>query len=1337
MEYKLTEIFDIERLQRLFDTISNLNGTSLAIIDLNGIMHVKSGFVTICSQFHRMHPETQKRCNHSDTVLSVVNENEKYKIYTCLNGMTDVVMPIVIDGKHICNLFTGQFFLDKPDIAFFKQQAKTFGFDEKKYIEAVLQVPIISEEVLNKRIDFLSQLTHIIAELAYKDLFNKDFSEKLKKSEEAAKELSERFEYATSVGKVGTWDWNLLTNGLIWSSETYRILGYKPFSIEPSYDLFLNLLHPEDRKFLDDNVKAALDEKKPYSVDCRIVLKDNTVKVCNATAQVEYDNTGNPIRMIGTFQDITERKKIENDLIAAKEKIEESEHFLIESQKVGNVGSYITELPEGKWKISPEMYNILGIDESYPHTQDGFLKLIHPDCLSDFLRYYKIVQSEKVPFDFEYKIIRYNDKAERWLHGLGEYEFDDKGNPVMQIGTIQDITDRKLHELLLQEKNEDLQKQNEYIKMILDNFPIGIGTMEIDSQKTTYVNPKFEEIYGWPAEDYLTVQDFFNKVYPDAEYRKKIETMIMDDIASGDPERMKWDNVKITKKNGEERIVNGFNIPLFDQNIMVSTVQDVTQRNKTEIALKESEAKFKGIFDYANIGIATTSLDGTLTNVNNEFVDLLGYNREELLSMNFTDFTYPDDTKEEIKLVNKLLKGEIENYQLEKRYIKKSGEIVWVDLLVALMKNEDKESIYLIGMANDITDRKKVEDERSMLVEMLDDAPNSIMIHDENGKLLYANKYSIELHGYEPDEFMLLNLRDLDVPESAKLIHKRIQMIKENGYSSFEVEHLKKDGNRLPLEAYVKLVNWKDTPAMLSISTDISERKKWVQELIVAKEKAEESEKQLQESQDVAKIGYYIFNFNESIWTSSKTLDRIFGIDENYNRNVEGWLNIVHPDFKEIMKNYLGQNIITEHKSFDKQYKIVNQKNKSENWVHGLGKLEFNSKGELIRMFGTIQDITEIKLAEQSLKESEKRFQLFVNQSPTPLAVVDKNLEKIIYWSQSATRKLGHSPKTVAEWFKIAYPDSDYRKEVIERWSPVVEIATKSKKATNTGEYEITCKDGSVITGEFYVQIIPDHFIITLYDITERKKVEKELIKAKEKAEEAVRLKSAFLANMSHEIRTPMNGILGFANLLKESELNDMKQQLYIEIIQKSGNRLLNTVNDIMEISKIETGLVSISSNHVNINMHLKTLHDFFNLEAEHKGLTLIFENNLPDHKSLIITDKSKLSSILSNLIKNAIKFTDKGNIKVGYKNNTDFLEFYISDSGIGISKDREDIIFNRFEQGDFRNTRAYEGSGLGLAIAKSYVEMLGGKIWVNSFENKGSTFYFTIPYMPVETKSI
>jgi hypothetical protein len=238
-----------------------------------------------------------------------------------------------------------------------------------------------------------------------------------------------------------------------------------------------------------------------------------------------------------------------------------------------------------------------------------------------------------------------------------------------------------------------------------------------------------------------------------------------------------------------------------------------------------------------------------------------------------------------------------------------------------------------------------------------------------------------------------------------------------------------------------------------------------------------------------------------------------------------------------------------------------------------------------------------------------------------------------------------------------------------------------------------------------------------------------ELQRAKERAEESDRLKSAFLANMSHEIRTPMNGILGFSELLKNPELTGDEQQEYLRIIEKSGGRMLNIINDIVDISKIESEQMKLDIGKSNINEQIKYIYTFFKPEMEAKGIDFSFRCPLPVNESNIFTDNEKVHAVLINLVKNAVKYTDRGTIEFGYLKKGNFLEFYVKDSGIGIPEDRQDAIFERFIQADITNKMARQGAGLGLSISKAYVEMLGGKIWVESEVGIGSTFYFTLPY--------
>jgi PAS domain S-box-containing protein len=375
-----------------------------------------------------------------------------------------------------------------------------------------------------------------------------------------------------------------------------------------------------------------------------------------------------------------------------------------------------------------------------------------------------------------------------------------------------------------------------------------------------------------------------------------------------------------------------------------------------------------------------------------------------------------------------------------------------------------------------------------------------------------------------------------------------------------------------------------------------------------------------------------------------------------------------------------------------------------------------------------IRDITESKRAGEALKESEIKYRGLAENSPDAIAIYVEG--KIVFVNNECLRLIAATtPEELTGKSVIEFVHPDYRALVAERMIKVVSERTvlplleEKFLRLDGSEVEVEVKAMSIRFGnKLAVQLI-------IRDITERKQAEQKLIKAKEHAEESDRLKSAFLANMSHEIRTPMNSILGFAELLKTEDLTGKQQKEYIQIIKKGGDRLLNIINDIIDISKIESGQMKVSVTKTNINEQIEYISSFFRPEAEEKGLQLIFKNTLASKDAVISTDKEKIFSILTNLVKNAIKFTREGFIELGYRKKEKLLEFYVKDTGIGIRQEQQEFIFERFRQGSDSLVRNYEGAGLGLSISKAYVEMLGGKIRVDSEPGKGSVFYFTIPY--------
>ena len=250
-----------------------------------------------------------------------------------------------------------------------------------------------------------------------------------------------------------------------------------------------------------------------------------------------------------------------------------------------------------------------------------------------------------------------------------------------------------------------------------------------------------------------------------------------------------------------------------------------------------------------------------------------------------------------------------------------------------------------------------------------------------------------------------------------------------------------------------------------------------------------------------------------------------------------------------------------------------------------------------------------------------------------------------------------------------------------------------------------------------------------LETVIQRNKMIDDLIVVKNKAEESDRLKSAFLANVSHEIRTPMNGILGFLELLTEPDLSENQKEMYLDIMNKSGQRLLETINDIIELSKIESGQMNVNIEAVNIYEILEFQYKFFTPKVRTKGIEIQFEHENIDKGLNLFTDRVKLNGILTNLMNNALKYTDEGKIKIGAIVEVNRVVFFVEDTGIGIPSDKQSSIFERFNQVDNRLTKTKEGAGLGLSIVKAYIQLLNGEIWLESELDKGSCFYFSLPF--------
>lgn len=381
---------------------------------------------------------------------------------------------------------------------------------------------------------------------------------------------------------------------------------------------------------------------------------------------------------------------------------------------------------------------------------------------------------------------------------------------------------------------------------------------------------------------------------------------------------------------------------------------------------------------------------------------------------------------------------------------------------------------------------------------------------------------------------------------------------------------------------------------------------------------------------------------------------------------------------------------------------------------------------------GIIRDTTERKHTEEALRESRDQYMALFNQIADPVVIFDQKSKKFLDCNTAMIDKYGY---TKEELLQMTPFDLHPTKEELEK----VKENIDDKDNVHPNEYMHKGKDGSIYNVETHTQEIrykkTDAWITIVRDITERKKTESDLRSALEKATESDRLKSAFLATMSHELRTPLNAIIGFSDMFGPDIPKDEIIE-YSKIINKSGDHLLRIIDDLFDIALIEAGQTKLKKTITEIQNAIENVHKIIVAE-QHKTdkEELVLEKVIPPGKETLLlnTDPSKLKQILINLLKNALKFTHKGKISYGYDidvvNHKSVLKFFVKDTGIGIPDHVSDTIFDSFMQLEDTDSRLYEGTGIGLSIAKKLVDLLGGDIWYESTEGKGSTFYFTLPY--------
>lgn len=754
--------------------------------------------------------------------------------------------------------------------------------------------------------------------------------------------------------------------------------------------------------------------------------------------------------------------------------------------------------------------------------------------------------------------------------------------------------------------------------------------------------------------------------------------------------------------------------------------------------LQQSNNRYLDLFDNAPVGYMIVDINGLIIDINQTAAKLLEHSKNEFANSKISKYIHPDYQDIYYLYFQALIRGS-QKQPCDIKLRKGNNSYIFARIqgnmqpFIEGIEAEFRLAISDISAQKEmelklLAAKAQIEESEQRYRHIADNVPDIIYSLNGEGNIVAINSSAFERYGYTEQAAKGAPFLGFVYPDDRDVVLASFyQAIQEQRSftQGLQFRIAAKDGSVhwFELNAKAQFDNLGNYLGENGVLREISDRKK-------IEEALRKSEERYALVVEASEQGIWDWNVVTNEVYFSKQWKKQIGYEEHEFANDFGnWVEHLHPDEKEFCQKAVSSFLENPVEHFVLEFRF-RHKDGSYRWIHNKAASLKNSEGKVIRMYGSHNDITERKEAEDALRESEEKYREMANLMPQIIFESDAT-GHLTYVNNIAFSILGFPvdfPIKGKNSLDFYTPES--RKRAIENINKII----TGNHSDSSHEYEMLRSDGTTFPVRIYSNpIIKDGVNIGLrgiiVNIAEQKQIEQELITAKERAEESDHLKSAFLANMSHEIRTPMNGILGFAELLKIPNLSGEQQQEYIKIIEKSGKRMLNIINDIVDISKIEAGLMKLDLRETNINTQIEYIYTFFKPEVEAKGMELSIKNSLPSTEATIYTDREKVYAIFTNLVKNAIKYSDHGMIEMGYEKKKGFLEFFVKDTGIGIPKERQEAIFERFIQADITDKMAKQGAGLGLSITKAYIEMLGGKIWVESEPGVGSAFYFTLPY--------
>ncbi len=699
-----------------------------------------------------------------------------------------------------------------------------------------------------------------------------------------------------------------------------------------------------------------------------------------------------------------------------------------------------------------------------------------------------------------------------------------------------------------------------------------------------------------------------------------------------------------------------------------------------------------------------------------------------------SDFFQPVENNTPVSAMKDFLTKNNENLNTLKLFFKRiDGNKFPVEVTSKKIEFENADCTQLVIKDISLREKalKRLKETESRLQLLIDTSPDIICFKDGKGRWLLANKADIELFDLQGVDYF--GKTDAELARYTPF-HKEafltcidtdeIAWKKGETVHSDEVIKTKYSGTKIYDFYKVPLFNKDKTrKGLVVVGRDVTERRKQEDEIKRQKDMA-------QKYLNIAQVIMLGLDKNCNITLINKKGVNILGYDSDSELMGKNWYRLTCDNQKTISERIENYDLIVNGKKKLRDYTESNiiTKNGEKRIIGWHNTLLFDDNNNITGILSSGIDITDVKKAREQLKEQQEQLELIVNKTPALLAYADKDV-KYLY----VNKAYADFYKTTPDKMKGKYAKDFISREYYNNIKPYIdrvlngeEVVYENMRTNETGE-RIFVKAAYIPHFDKNGKV--DAFLAMIEDITELKSKELVLLEALEKAEVADKLKQSFLDNLSHEFRTPMNAITGFVQILKDELADNREATYYLDIVLNSSYKLLNMLDSIIELSKLKAGDMKLAPEPFNVNSLIQSIYNEYKKDAEMQNLLINFEAPLGNDDAYILADKKKIKQIFLKLISNALKFTEKGNISIGYTVKGKFLEFFVKDTGKGIPEEQLESVFEHFRQVETSHKRHYGGAGIGLTVSKHLVEHMGGKIWVKSTEGVGSSFFFTVPF--------